>query len=158
MFPKITSHPFVVTVLCLAISISVQAQDCVHQPLLDKMDEIFETKAVDRLGEVYHTDAVVHNPEGTTTGLTAIIEANKQFLSEVPDAKGENIDVICSGDKMVVRWNGAGTMAGKKIKVTGITIYQIRDGKVAEVWEEMDMMSIMSQLGYEVKPPAGTNN
>jgi predicted ester cyclase len=159
MNPRITLNAIALFVVSLAWSIPAFSQGCpTHQALLDKMDEIFEAKEVDRLGEVYHTDAVVHNPEGTTEGLDAIIAANKKFFADIPDAKGENLDVFCSGDKMAVRWKGTGTMNGKKVNVTGITIYHVRDGKLAEVWEAMDMMNIMSQLGYELKPPPGTES
>ena len=29
----------------------------------------------------------------------------------------------------------------------------IKDGKVIEEWEEMNMLSLMMQMGFELKPP-----
>lgn len=159
MYPKITRKAIAAFVLCLVSSTALFSQACPeHQALLDKMDEIFEAKEVNRLGEVYHPDAVMHGPEGTMNGLDAIIAANKKFFADVPDAKGKNLDVFCSGDKVAVRWKGSGTMMGNKINVSGNTIYLVRDGKIAEVWEAMDMLNVMTQMGYEVKPPAGANH
>ena len=159
MNPRTILNAFVSSAVFLLFSVTALSQACPdHQALLDKLDKIFEDQALDRLKEVYHADAVVHTPEGTTKGLEAIIAANKKFFSDVPDAKGENLDVFCSGDKVAVRWEGSGTMSGKNVEVTGITIYHTQDGKIAEVWEAMDMMNIMTQLGYEIKPPGGGKN
>lgn len=156
MHTRITLMTSVLALAALGLSLPAFSQGCpTHQALLDKADEIFETQAVDRLGEVYHSDAVVHSPEGTTKGLDNIVENMKKFYAEVSDAKGVNHDVICSGDKMAVRWTGTGMMGGQKVSVTGITIYQVRDGKIAESWEEVNTMAMMMQMGYELKPPGG---
>jgi len=154
MFPKTTTKAIALFTLCLFSSAPLFSQACAeHQALLDKMDEIFETHAVDRLGEVYHADAVIHSPEGEMAGLDKIVEQSKQFHADVPDAKGVNHEVFCSGDKVAVRWTGSGNSNGTQLKVQGITIYHTRDGKIAEVWEEMNSLAMMLQMGYELKPP-----
>jgi predicted ester cyclase len=39
------------------------------------------------------------------------------------------------------------------VVVTGIEIYRVSDGKLAERWSEVDMLGLMQQLG--VIPPPG---
>ena len=77
----------------------------------------------------------------------------------IPDASGTNRDVICTDDQVVVRWEGTGTPKGstEKVSVTGITIMKVVKGKVVEEWEEMNSLSLMMQMGYELKPPAMTD-
>ncbi len=144
-------------VLCIGISFNLTAQCDEHQALLNKMDEAMAKKDASMMAELYHADAVRHTPEGKQEGLQAIQESAAQFYEEVPDAEGKNLDVICSGDRLVVRWLGMGTpaMAKKKIQVTGITIYHVKDGKIAEEWEEMNSVSMMMQMGYTMTPPEG---
>lgn len=131
------------------------AQDCKHQALIDKMDKAMMEKNAGMVAEVYHANAVRHTQEGTVEGLDKIKAQTVEFYQNVPDAEGKNIDIICKGDYAVVRWEGKGTPKGapKMVHVTGITIYKIVDGKVAEEWEEMITLSLMMQMGYELKAP-----
>ncbi len=142
--------------LFLICSPSLFAQDCAHQALLDKMDKAMTEKNADMVEEFYHADAVRHTQEGKIEGVDKIKAQTAEFYKNVPDAEGKNIDIICSGDYAVVRWEGKGTPVGApgSVNVTGITIYKIVDGKVAEEWEEMNSLSLMMQMGYELKPPA----
>ena len=144
------------TLLLLTIlSFTLSAQDCKHQALLDKLDKAMMEKNVDLLAEAYKTDAVRHTQQEPEKGLDQIKSRATEFYKNIPDAEGKNIDVICNGDYAIVRWEGKGTPVGspQKVSVTGITIYKIVDGKVAEEWEEMNSLSLMMQMGYELKAP-----
>jgi predicted ester cyclase len=138
-------------------SLNLFAQDCgQHQALIDKMEKAMADKKPELLRDVYHTDAVRHTPQGTAEGVDNIVENAKKFYEDVPDASAENMRIICTDDYVVIHWKGAGTPKGapNSINVTGITIHHIVDGKVSEEWEEMDGVSLMMQLGYQITPPA----
>ena len=137
-------------------SASLFGQDCKYQALIDKMDKAMMEKNTDKLAEFYHADAVRHTQEGNVEGLEKIKAQTAEFYKNIPDAEGKNLDIICQGDYAVVRWEGKGTPMGspKMVSVTGITIYKIKDGKIAEEWEEMNSLSLMMQMGYELKEPA----
>ncbi|MCO6491842.1 MAG: nuclear transport factor 2 family protein [Phaeodactylibacter sp.] len=146
--------------VCLPLLLTVfafplLAQDCPHQALLDKMDKAMMEKNAEMTAALYHADAVRHTQEGDIEGQEKIREQTAEFYRNVPDAEGKNHDIICSGDYAVVRWEGKGTPEGapKTVSVTGITIYKIKDGKVIEEWEEMNTLSLMMQMGFELKPP-----
>jgi len=62
---------------------------------------------------------------------------------------------------VAVRWTAEGTYqgellgippTGKRIRFGGISIYRLDEGKVAEVWEQIDMLGFMQQLGMVVIP------
>ena len=83
------------------------------------------------------------------------------FQSTMSDLKlVSEDDIIAEGDKVVIRWTGRGTYAkdpfgftdgsimGKSVVWSGITIYRIVDGKVAEERGfEDDLGARMRQLG-----------
>jgi steroid delta-isomerase-like uncharacterized protein len=65
-------------------------------------------------------------------------------------------DVIADEDKVTARFTARGVHngefmglppTGKAITLTGIEIFRIRDGKIAELWGEANLMGLMQQLG-----------
>jgi|SRR6266566_2195160 steroid delta-isomerase-like uncharacterized protein len=69
-------------------------------------------------------------------------------------------DLIAEVDKVVARWTFRGTntgdfetptpspATGKQIITTGINIFLIKDGRIAEEWFQEDTMGMMQQLGF----------
>jgi predicted ester cyclase len=71
-------------------------------------------------------------------------------------------DLIAEGDKVVVRATGHGThrgeftgiaLTGRLISVTWIAIYRVRDGKLAEHWQNIDELGLLKQLGAGISIP-----
>lgn len=147
----------ILTAILTSIVFIMNAQCVQHQDLVKKMEKAINEKNVELLAEVYHQDAKRHTPNGLEDGLVQIQEAAKKFYGNVPDGITTYSDVICTEDKIVIRWEGNGTVKefGKKVKVTGNTIQEIKNGKVIEEWEEINMLSLMMQLGMELKPVEG---
>ncbi|MEN3313879.1 MAG: hypothetical protein V7605_113, partial [Acidimicrobiaceae bacterium] len=65
-------------------------------------------------------------------------------------------DVIIKDDKVVTRWTGRGTHdgdlmgmppTGKAVAFTGIRIFRVADGQIAEGWVDWDTFGLMRQLG-----------
>lgn len=65
-------------------------------------------------------------------------------------------DQIAEGDRVGVRWTLRGTHSGeymghpptgKHMTVTGINIFRIAGGKIAELWVESDDLGELQQLG-----------
>jgi predicted ester cyclase len=57
---------------------------------------------------------------------------------------------------VVIQYTGRGTntgagnglpATGKSVEVTGVTIFRIKGGKIAEEWNETDMLGLLKQLG-----------
>ena len=64
--------------------------------------------------------------------------------------------MIAEGDRVMVRWTSHGTHQGeshglppthKQVTNSGINIFRIADGKIAEVWDIWDRLSVWQQLG-----------
>jgi predicted ester cyclase len=81
---------------------------------------------------------------------------NLAMLAAFPDLKFSIDDILAEGDKAAVRYTITGTNqgpymgtppTGKKITLSGISIYKIAGGKLVESWGILDRMSLMQQLG-----------
>jgi steroid delta-isomerase-like uncharacterized protein len=73
-------------------------------------------------------------------------------------------DMMADDDKVTCRFTARGVHngafmgvppTGKKIAMTGIEIFRLADGKIAELWGEANLMGLMQQLGILPGPPQG---
>ena len=117
---------------------------------------------IDRRGEVSVIDEFVspdfvdHGPSpGCTPDRAGLKQAFEMFRTGSPGTHQID-DIIAEGDKVVVRVTGEGVHAGqlfgipptnRPMKVTGITILRVEDGKIVERWVEVDMLGALQQLG-----------
>jgi len=65
-------------------------------------------------------------------------------------------DIMAEGDRVTARFTARGIHkgefmglhpTGKAITMTGIEIFRIKEGKIAELWGEANLMGLMQQLG-----------
>ena len=121
---------------------------------------------VDSFADKYMSpECIWHFPGGVKiSGIEAIKEYIVGTSSGFPDLVHTIDDIIAEGEKVAYRMTARGThkeeFAG--IKPTGIEItatsegiYRILDGKIVELWFEGDYLSLMQQLGMELKPKEG---
>jgi len=110
--------------------------------------------------ELLAPDFVYH---GTGTGVPPkpltreeLEQGSRMFFAAFPDGRLTIEDTIAEGDRVVIRWTARAThkgefeglpATGKELTVTAIIIFRIADGKIVEMWAEIDMMSVMQQIG-----------
>lgn len=96
-------------------------------------------------------DAVLHGPEE----FKAVF---RMFTGAFPDVEITIHDVIAAGDRVAVRWSSLGTHlgphlgfppTGKSLVLDGATIGIIRDGKIAQAWNMMDMGHLFDSIRPE---------
>jgi steroid delta-isomerase-like uncharacterized protein len=122
-------------------------EDAPYNPAV--CDEIFAEKF--RWHALYHTT----NPEfdSTPQDERAAYERHKKVWGDWIEV----IDVmIAEGDRVMVHWAGHGKQQGeyfgvpatnKQVSLSGIYIFRIADGRIAEVWNLWDQMGEWQQLG-----------
>lgn len=80
----------------------------------------------------------------------------RTFYAAFPDYTHTPEEVLAVGDRVVLRTTNRATHSGdfqgiaptgRRISFGQIAIYRIADGKIAEVWEEADLLGLMQQLG-----------
>jgi steroid delta-isomerase-like uncharacterized protein len=96
---------------------------------------------------------------GGAVGPSAYRRQVERFLTGLPDLHFEVDDTITEKDKLVVYWTITGTHRGeflgvpptnKKVAFSGITINQIRDGKIIESTVIWDGLGLLEQFGIEL--------
>jgi len=118
-------------------------------------EQIWDNKVVEAIDEFFHVDATIHSPINTTKGLKDIKATMSTWLKAFPDLKVHWDDYIYDETKVVARWHAEGTQTGsfqalppssQKVKYTGITIYELSEGKIINYWASVDMLTILYQL------------
>ena len=83
------------------------------------------------------------------------------FRRGFPDVVSTIEDLIAEGDKVVARWTSHATHqgeymdippTGKEVEFTGISLYRVEGGKIAESWDVEDELGLMRQLGAIPEP------
>ena len=78
------------------------------------------------------------------------------FRRGFPDVVSTIEDLIAEGDKVVARWRSRATHqgeymgippSGKAVEFTGISVYRIEGGKIAESWNSEDQLGLLRQIG-----------
>jgi len=86
-----------------------------------------------------------------------------QFFVSFPDLKTEFKAIVAESDKVFWRVTLTGTQeeefmgippTGRQVKYTAMMMARISEGKVVQAWGIADMLSLMQQLGMELKPTA----
>ena len=126
-----------------------------------RLIEVFNGRRLDLLEDVLHPEfrgrgISAFAPDKPEVGPGARRKLYEMFLQAIPDARGEVLDVVAEGDKVVLVDRFGGTHRGEflgrpgtgdRIEWMAIHIYTIRDGKVLEDAYMRDELAIMQQLG-----------
>jgi predicted ester cyclase len=116
----------------------------------------------DMLDEFINPNIIMHDvPPGFPTDMNGL---KKQFVMFQTSTPGyHTVDVlIAEGDMVAGKVTGYGThegdllgipRTGKKIQMSGIVIWRIKNGKIVEHWGQNDTLGLLQQLG--VLPPLG---
>ena len=104
-----------------------------------------------------HDDGIVHAPAGlSTVGLANERESWRKAKLAIPDIHHELIDVLSSPPLVAARAFVTGTMRGsygglsaqgRSFGADQAVFAMVRDNKIAELWEIVDMDMLREQLG-----------
>jgi predicted ester cyclase len=108
--------------------------------------------------EVFAADCVVHingspEPDLDLAGFKQMIAG---LLAAFPDLRLTIEDQVVAGDKAATRWVAEGTNSGalgnvpptgRRVRVNGLILDRVIDGRVVERWEQWDQMGMLQQLG-----------
>jgi steroid delta-isomerase-like uncharacterized protein len=102
-------------------------------------------------------DFVSHSaPPGLPGGPAGVKAWVQIFRTAFPDLYSVADDIITAGDRVVERFHAGGTHrgaffgippTGRRGEITGINIFRVVDGRVAEHWGNSDDLGLLQQLG-----------
>lgn len=122
----------------------------------------FNDRDRETVTELLADDAVEHGIHEELHGPDEIFDFLDAHFRAFPDYSGSADAVVAEDDVVAVRYTVSGTHTGEyqdveptghKTEWTGMAMYRVEDGEVAEVWIEEDRLGLLEQLEM-VDPPA----
>ena len=80
-------------------------------------------------------------------GLEGVRKSTELYRQLFDDLRFEVVDQVAEGDRVANRWVLTGTNRGRPVKLWGITLSRLRDGRIAEDWTGFDSLELVRQLG-----------
>jgi steroid delta-isomerase-like uncharacterized protein len=127
-----------------------------------RLVEVFNEGNLPLLDGLFTADFVDHS---APPGLPPGVEGFKLFLGAVhggfPDIEETVEDLLAIDNKVVTRQVIRGThqgdymgipATGTHVVVSAISIYRFSQGKIAELWQQIDALGMMQQLGFALGP------
>jgi steroid delta-isomerase-like uncharacterized protein len=121
-------------------------------------EELFNEAKLDLADEIVTPDHVSYDT--STPEHLPGPEGERQLVTLVrgafPDGRITIEDLVAEGDRVAVRWTFRGTHrggfmgvspTGKEVEMGAMDLFRVAGGKIAETWSNVDMMSMMRQLG-----------
>ena len=129
-----------------------------NKKIVRRFVEEFKNKANHNIvDELFTPDPAIHFPiPGLPPGRDALKQLGPLVVMAFPDVHVTVEDLIAEGDKVVERTAAGGThkgefygipATGKQITWTEIHIYRLKDGKITELWSQIDLLGLLTQLG-----------
>jgi steroid delta-isomerase-like uncharacterized protein len=156
--------------LCLTLSCQQMGKDAITEEetrtLNERILQIWNQGNLALVDEVYTDESVrydcgwphpIRGPEGLKNHF-------KFYRTAFPDIYMAIQETIVKGNKVVWHWTLAGTNTGlmgeapptgKEVRLSGVSIGRIENGKIAEVGDFYNQASMLQQLGFRISPPQG---
>jgi len=123
--------------------------------------EIWNRHSVTAIDAMYRSDGRAHGfpqADSVLEGPEDFKVIHRNFCAAFPDIHVTVVEAIAEGDAVAARWSATTThlgeslgmkATGKKVILTGSTFVTIKDGKIGEGWNFMDMGGLFAQLGAQ---------
>jgi len=115
------------------------------------------------LAEITSPNILIHPTampcEATFVGLAGAVRWLKGQWEAFSDLSIVDYSTVASRDIVAARWSARGTSSGQflilpptgeKVEYTGVSMYRVEDGRIAEIWETRNTIGIMHQLNPQI--------
>ena len=93
------------------------------------------------------TEDYVLHPEGAR-GADGLAETVQGYRDQIPDLSVTIDHQFTEGDWVATRYTIRGHhVSGHDVEFSGLTVSRCRDGRIAEEWELVDVMTLLGQIG-----------
>jgi predicted ester cyclase len=80
-------------------------------------------------------------------GLDGVRQSTELYRALLEDLKFEVVDQVEEDDRVASRWVLTGSNRGRPVRLWGITVSRLRDGRIVEDWTGFDSLELVRQLG-----------
>lgn len=122
-------------------------------------EEVWNRQREDAIDEMMYEDCVTH---GVTDGLgnelrgpAGFKQHFRAFTAAWPDLRVTVEETVAEGDRIVARCTVTGTHTGdgigipptgKAVRITGMVMARVENGKFVEGWNEFNLLSMYQQI------------
>jgi len=126
-----------------------------NKELVRRYLDAFNDWDKDTLDDLVADDVVEHGAHEELHGFDEIVDFLGTYREVFPDYAGSTEAMIAEGDTVAVRYRVSGTHTGEyrdvhptghTAKWSGMAMYRIEDGEVAEIWIEEDRLGMLETL------------
>lgn len=120
-------------------------------------DEVLNQENKLVIGEIFDADVTIYDPfTGVTTGPDAFRTLLDIFDTAFPGHRVTVQQVIAEGEFVAVLHTHLATHTGpfmglpgtgKQVRVEGLELFRLRNGRIVEFWRKDDNVSLLMQLG-----------
>jgi steroid delta-isomerase-like uncharacterized protein len=98
----------------------------------------------------------VQHAANVPPGREGVKKFFQMVYSGIPDARFTLDNIMAEGEQVATRFRVSGTQSGpflgipptgKSLTITGMALLILREGKITENWNELDMLGALRQLG-----------
>lgn len=123
-------------------------------------EEVWNKLRREAIAELLTPDAVLHESGTDTIGPEGFYPFYDRLRATLSDIHVTVHDTVVEGDKLVIRWSctgrhtggGLGVPAtGRTIDVTGMSLMRVENGRLAEAWQNWDMLALLEQIHEKAK-------
>jgi len=117
--------------------------------------EIWNERRIETIYELLAADAVGHLEGEDIVGPDPFVKHFSDLLKTFPDLRVSVDEVVAQKDSVAVRWTVAGTHqgaglglapTGRSVRVRGMTLAHVRDGRIVEAWDSWDRTGLSHAL------------
>jgi ketosteroid isomerase-like protein len=95
----------------------------------------------------YAEDFVDHVGRIQFRGLDGVRRSTELYRRLFDDLAFEVVDQVAEGDQVASRWVLTGSNRRRPIRLWGITVSRLRDGRIIEDWSAFDGIELLRALG-----------
>jgi steroid delta-isomerase-like uncharacterized protein len=133
-----------------------------NKELIRSIEDAVNNRDSGAIADIYAEDFVFHRELDDLHGLDEFTDYLQALYDAFPDMTITIEEVIAEDDRAAVRYTGTGTHehaykgvepTGEEVRISGMRMVRIEDGKIVEAWGQTSNLSLLAQLGV-VEPPA----
>ncbi|MEZ5008441.1 MAG: ester cyclase [Chitinophagales bacterium] len=120
-------------------------------------DDIINKGEIDKINETnFDSNITLISAPENVVGIQDFKAYYQNYLTGFSEVTFTIVDVFGQDDKIAKHWNFKGThtgeffgipASGKKVDIDGVTLVEMKDGKIAKEQDFMDNLSFYQQLG-----------
>ncbi len=142
----------VLTMFVIAPDVGAQSAARDNKTMARRYFEILNKGDLDAFDAIMAPDVVFRNPPAVVRGIDAFRKVVASLRAAFPDLHFTLEDEFGEENKVATRWVMRGTQGARKMDVSGMDIFLFADGKIKEIWVNMDSLAQARQLGLVPGP------